>query len=194
MKHETFNKLVGDRVDHCMSVLIKKDQEYSSGGDRLHNFKVAKGIDRDPNETALEALWGMLRKHLVSIMDLIEESKHGKVISKAMLDEKIGDYLNYGFLMEGLFVDANADNQQKEDHKKYIVNAFEELEKAKEKIAMLEGKDNDTKGIYERMMKEMYPHVDFASLFLPNIAGTYKPSLFVDPAGLINNPGHVFSE
>jgi len=95
-----FNQIAEARIAHCRSTLIAKGEEYSRDGDRLHNFKTAAAID---NETPEQALWGMCKKHVVSVRDMIKDIERGIVPSQKMLDEKITDWINYGLLLEGLF-------------------------------------------------------------------------------------------
>ena len=114
MNTEQFNKVVADRVASIQSVLVAKAKEYSSDTDRLHNFKVAAGL-ASRLETPEQALWGMLRKHLVSVIDIIDQTAAGKVPSDHIRNEKIGDSINYLLLLEALLIerggsDVNAAN------------------------------------------------------------------------------------
>jgi len=53
------------------------------------------------DETPERALWGMAKKHLVSVTDLI----HGRAeVTPERIDEKIGDMINYLILLEGLLI------------------------------------------------------------------------------------------
>lgn len=45
----------------------------------------------------------MLKKHVVSVRDMVKDIERGILPSKKMLDEKITDRINYGLLLEGLF-------------------------------------------------------------------------------------------
>jgi hypothetical protein len=98
--HKNFNEFVKARADSCMAVLIKKDKEYSSGTDRLHNFKVA---GRVLGMSPIDSLLGMFSKHLVSVLDICDLIKAGKYPpDKAVMDEKFGDCHNYIYLLEAL--------------------------------------------------------------------------------------------
>jgi hypothetical protein len=104
MKQEQFENVLRRRIDQSMDVLAAKNKEYSSDLDRLHNFKVAAQIsvhDQSPEQ----ALVGMWRKHLVSILDIVEGVSNGKTYTREYLDEKIGDTVNYTFLLEALLVE-----------------------------------------------------------------------------------------
>lgn len=99
MTHKDFDVLLERRLGLTRSVLASKSAEYSSTEDKLHNFKAAASLQ---SITSLEALRGMMAKHIVSVMDMI---KAGKRVSQAYLDEKVGDTLNYLILLEALMHD-----------------------------------------------------------------------------------------
>jgi len=105
MRHEDFNTIVNHRFEECAKVLIRKDKEYSSGTDRLHNFYRAAAL---MDCTPVEALLGMWAKHLVSIIDVVQRMtrERGYVPSQELVAEKFGDNINYTLLLEGLIEDA----------------------------------------------------------------------------------------
>ena len=92
----TFEDMVKRRLEMCERTLTAKEQEYADGANRFHNFDAAARVD---NETPERALWGMAKKHLVSVMDLVE---HPGDATEDLLDEKITDMINYLLLLEGL--------------------------------------------------------------------------------------------
>lgn len=104
MDTNRFNKVVANRIQKIESVLSSKAKEYSSGVDRLHNFKVAALLGQNPI-TPEQALFGMMRKHLVSVIDIIEATAVGDYPSDALRDEKIGDTINYTILLEALLIE-----------------------------------------------------------------------------------------
>ena len=97
-----FNQILKRRMELIEEVLGAKAQEYASNTDRYHNFRVAA---RMLNTIPEKALIGMLVKHLVSVFDIIN-SLDGCVrhttLTKELVDEKIGDSINYLVLLEGL--------------------------------------------------------------------------------------------
>jgi hypothetical protein len=97
MQHEEFNDIFEQRVSMCRDTLVLKAAEYATD-DRLHNFKVAGAVQ---GVTPQAALGGMLAKHIVSIFDLIRSEKP---VSQAVWDEKLGDALNYLFLLNALII------------------------------------------------------------------------------------------
>lgn len=95
MQHSEFNDIFEERVNMCRDTLVIKAAEYATD-DRLHNFKVAGAVQ---GITPQAALGGMLAKHVVSIFDLIRSAKP---VSQTVWDEKLGDALNYLFLLNAL--------------------------------------------------------------------------------------------
>jgi hypothetical protein len=104
MKTEQFNEIVAERIESIQNVLANKAKEYSSDYDRLANFKVAAALASRP-ETPEQALWGMMRKHLVSVIDIIDQTAIGNAPSDHMRNEKIGDSINYLILLEALLIE-----------------------------------------------------------------------------------------
>jgi hypothetical protein len=99
MNNEQFEKILEKRINSIKSVLSSKAMEYASEADRLHNFKVAARMN---NCTSEQALWGMMTKHLVSVQDIVfnkEKPRH------EIINEKIGDSINYLILLEALLKD-----------------------------------------------------------------------------------------
>jgi len=100
---QVFKNIVENRISSIKNTLAKKEVEYASDGDRLHNFHVASKIN---NQTPAQALWAMATKHLVSIIDFI----NGKldISNTEMVNEKIGDMINYLILLEACFEEERA--------------------------------------------------------------------------------------
>ena len=91
-----FEEILEARLLSIKAVLGSKAKEYAIG-DRLYNFKRAAEIQRT---TPQKALAGMLMKHLVSVIDLVEGSISP---TEYMVNEKIGDAINYLILLEAIF-------------------------------------------------------------------------------------------
>lgn len=98
MNHKEFSRIYKDQVAQCTDTLVNKAKEYATE-DRLHNFKVAGGLQ---GITAKEALAGMMAKHIVSIYDLVQKDEP---TAAAVWDEKIGDALNYLFLLKAVVIE-----------------------------------------------------------------------------------------
>jgi hypothetical protein len=100
MTPERFSEIVKELQTKTTNVLTKKAMEYSRNGDRFHNFVVAgRRLGCDP----IQALVGMKEKHSVSLVDMLEDLKDGKLPTIAMLDEKFGDEINYLILEYAMF-------------------------------------------------------------------------------------------
>lgn len=104
MTHEEFNSLLERRLELTRKVLASKSKEYSTGGDKLHNFKAAARLRGERPE---DSLLGMLVKHWVSIQDLVaaRSSDQDYMPSRQLLDEKIGDAINYLILLEAVLTE-----------------------------------------------------------------------------------------
>ncbi len=104
MTAEEFNLLVHNRTEKIKDILAKKAQEYARD-DRLSNFKRAAVIQRETPEKAWLGMWA---KHLVSILDMVEDvDRTAGVIcwNTALWDEKITDAVNYLILLEALVME-----------------------------------------------------------------------------------------
>lgn len=99
MTNEQFEKAFEARVDLCRRVLVSKNTEYARGQDKLHNFKEAAAMEGTSPEQALR---GMLLKHWQSLRDLCNDLDKNIIHPIPLWDEKIGDGLNYLFLLDAL--------------------------------------------------------------------------------------------
>ena len=104
MNSKDFEVVLEQRLNKCREILGVKASEYATS-DRLHNFKVAAVLS---GESPIKALGGMMKKHTVSVYDLIEADNRGEDIPLELWDEKIGDHINYLLLLCALVVE-NAD-------------------------------------------------------------------------------------
>lgn len=97
-----FNEVVLNRINSIQKVLAQKAEEYASSKSRFHNFEVA---GRKAGTSSEKALLGMMMKHVVAVDDLvdwIEECPHK--LTKEIINEKIGDNINYLILLEGMLL------------------------------------------------------------------------------------------
>lgn len=101
MTDAEFNKIVEARIEKIRKVLGKKAKEYARG-DRLHNFKRTAAMLQCTPE---RALIGFLAKHIVSILDLVDDIEQGKPVDLAAWDEKLGDSVNYHVLLDALIIE-----------------------------------------------------------------------------------------
>lgn len=95
MKTEEFDALIIDTQKITTKMLIDKGEEYATGEDRLHNFRVAAQFK---GESMQSALWGFAVKHLVSLSDMVAECEKQEdlmLYSQSKWDEKLMDAINY---------------------------------------------------------------------------------------------------
>ena len=104
MNHETFCDLTAKRFQACQDILARKSKEYSRSGDKLHNFRRASALLGCSPEKALA---GMMTKHIVSVLDLVDDIDSGDLPQPDMdlVHEKIGDLINYSILLEALITE-----------------------------------------------------------------------------------------
>jgi hypothetical protein len=98
MESKQFNNIIASTLHDCVDTLCNKAKEYATE-DRLHNFKVAAGLQ---DCTHIQALGGMMCKHTVSVFDMINT---GKDYPLEMWNEKIGDSINYLLLLKALVIE-----------------------------------------------------------------------------------------
>lgn len=92
-----FDYIVTKRCEKIKTTLVEKAKEYRRNNDPLHNFRVAARLQ---NTTEEKALWGFAVKHLVSFMDILNDIEKGELPQEAVINEKIGDLINYLILCE----------------------------------------------------------------------------------------------
>lgn len=104
MNRTAFAKLVKARCKKIVSSLVTKQREYASGSDCLHNFKRAAELRRCSPK---QALFGMLTKHLVSLVDMVESDTP---YTLDIWNEKLGDSINYLILLEAIVIENTNEN------------------------------------------------------------------------------------
>jgi hypothetical protein len=103
MTGDEFNKLLESRIVKTRAALAAKAGEYATVGDRLHNFTRAATLLRTSRP---RACLGFLTKHLVSVIDIVEGYEPECPPPATLVDEKIGDTINYLILLEALLSPA----------------------------------------------------------------------------------------
>jgi len=97
-----FDTCVENRLNKVRELLLVKGKEYVRGNDRFHNFTRTAEMNR---QTPTRALHGMNSKHLVSLLDMLDDIDNGKLIEQKYLEEKVGDAIVYFVLLEALIKD-----------------------------------------------------------------------------------------
>lgn len=89
---------------HCRPVMATKGEEYSRGEtDCNSNFKrVSEAVGSDP----ITVCYVYLAKHLDSIASFV---KSGEVKSDESIESRIGDAINYLFIMASLIEERNGE-------------------------------------------------------------------------------------
>ena len=100
MTTEKFDNILNKRLEAIKEVLAVKAKEYVRNEDRLHNFNVGARME---NKHPAEILHGMMMKHWISYNDLVNDAAKGKAIKSTVMEEKIGDLINYLILQECIF-------------------------------------------------------------------------------------------
>lgn len=114
MTADQFDVILNQRLDKIRETLASKGSEYASPSDRLHNFKRAAAIRGITPAKALEGMW---TKHLVSVLDMIDDDARTRLVmcsgvqggvTRTRIDEKIGDAINYLILLEAVLIERIA--------------------------------------------------------------------------------------
>jgi hypothetical protein len=123
--NDVFAELLNRNISRCKDVLLRKQKEYATDDDRLHNFKIAAAFQQCTTE---QALFGFLAKHLVSLSDMC---KSGEKYSEDIWDEKIGDSINYLLLLAVVVADGR--ENKIEDYRNPISDLAKLAEKGVDK-------------------------------------------------------------
>ena len=95
MKAQEFEKHSKELIDHCWELLFSKAKEYASEEDRLANFKQPTTLF---GVSAPEICLYYDSKHIASMVMIAQDISKGKLPTRELLMEKVGDYINYGLL------------------------------------------------------------------------------------------------
>lgn len=106
MKLDDFKELCTKRLEQCTTIMYGiKNQEYSRDDDKFHNFKRAANMLGVTPEQALLSMWS---KHLVSVVDIVNDLAAGKLKpEQGVIDKKFNDSINYLLLLEGLITERH---------------------------------------------------------------------------------------
>lgn len=115
MDKTIFDLLVEQRLEKIKATLLSKGHEYSADSDRLHNFyQSAKVLRCCPEKVAL----AFVTKHITSAIDIVEalnkfddemQKYHSALkptnVTKEIVEEKLGDIINYFIILEIIIKD-----------------------------------------------------------------------------------------
>jgi hypothetical protein len=100
MSNELFQNYLTERMDAIRVSLQSKGEEYAYNGDRMFNFNEGLRLNPRLYKTREDVLESFLTKHLTSLTQILGDLQKGKYPTKALLEEKLGDIINYYILME----------------------------------------------------------------------------------------------
>jgi hypothetical protein len=101
MTDAEFFNLLDLRTKKMKFILASKAKEYARG-DRMHNFKCGALPLKCTPERFLVFLW---MKHVVSILDMVNDLDSGNINTVKLWNEKLTDGINYLALLEGLIME-----------------------------------------------------------------------------------------
>lgn len=102
MTEQEFQEVLNARLIKIKETLSSKAKEYATDMDKLHNFNVGARLT---GQTRERVLWGFALKHYISFLDILDSLDKGKLPSEAIVDEKVGDLINYLVLVEASIKD-----------------------------------------------------------------------------------------
>lgn len=119
MTEGRFDNIIDEQLNDCKQTLIVKGKEYRRYKNPMHNFDI--GVQQSTtNETREQIIWGMARKHWISIQDIRQDIiENNKLPSKELLDEKYGDFINYLLLEKASIIDKIEQCNEEQEHQKY---------------------------------------------------------------------------
>lgn len=103
-----FNETINEFIEYIADTMQTKNDEYTSGDDRLSNFRRAAHLT---GITMEQANWGMMVKHVVSVADLVQRES----VDPELWKEKLGDLANYCALMWAIVNDKQTVIEKEHD-------------------------------------------------------------------------------
>lgn len=106
MEANLFYNSAQEFIESQFEILFKKKEEYATDGNVFENFENAVGISF--HDTPEGVLWEYMVKHLQSIKDMIKDLEIGGEVGghydEKLVNEKIGDAINYLLLLRGMLI------------------------------------------------------------------------------------------
>lgn len=90
------------------NILVKKAKEYANDEDRLFNFKQTTSL-LNTNQASVCLYYDS--KHIASLAKICQDIDSGIYPTKELLEEKIQDYLAYGYLLYANIIELIEQNQ-----------------------------------------------------------------------------------
>lgn len=89
MKADRFKDLLDELDGNSKQTMVEKNARYAKDGDCLHNFRSGAAI---MGGTSAQACWGYATKHLVALLDMVEQNDFS---NREDFLEKCQDTINY---------------------------------------------------------------------------------------------------
>jgi hypothetical protein len=99
MKIKNFKNLLEERFEKTRKTYSRKMNEYATDLDVFQSFK--EGVGFSFQDTPEGVAWNYASKHFESIKNIISKIPD-EIPSQELVDEKIGDAINYLIIIEGL--------------------------------------------------------------------------------------------
>lgn len=99
---EDFNKVLQERIYKIQKILAAKSEEYVRNDNKMHNFDKGSDLTGKSRE---DVLLGFALKHWISVNDILDDMSKGKLPTRELVDEKLGDWINYMCLLEASIID-----------------------------------------------------------------------------------------
>jgi len=109
-REEQFEAVIANTLHELQELLLIKGKEYRRFNNPYHNFERGAEIAKIQRE---EILQGFLRKHLISVEDMRNDSRMGTFHSEEKINEKYNDILIY-FMIEKAMMLENAKEYAKQ--------------------------------------------------------------------------------
>lgn len=106
-KSEVFDAVIENTIESLEELLLVKGKEYRRNDNPFHNFEEGAKLT---GETREEVLRGFRLKHEISVADMREDLKEGKLPSRDKVNEKYDDILLYYLIEKASMIDR-IDNQ-----------------------------------------------------------------------------------
>ena len=114
MQNKRFQEILESRLVKIKDILEKKASEYASDDDRLANFKSSNKIEQlcfNQPINKFQTLFTKLTKQLDGVTTMI---KTPTIATEYLINEKIGDVINYLILLEAMFIEFLESEQRKD--------------------------------------------------------------------------------
>jgi len=106
-KSEVFDAVIENTIESLEELLLVKGKEYRRNDNPFHNFEQGAKLT---GETREEVLRGFRLKHEISVADMRNDLKEGKLPSRDKVNEKYDDILLYYLIEKASMIDR-IDNQ-----------------------------------------------------------------------------------